>query len=201
MLTDEHIGEVRGLVPFGLARHIVGDLLAVDDEIVEVDAGDRTAVVVTRDERHAGMGALIGDVAQGDVANAATGRMAVLLVVAHAEVEEIAQADILDANVAEGDAVDEDIVAVVDGYAALIVYLPLVLLEDVDVVVDHVSDGLVLLDVAVESNHDGVGHVSPVYGVVYTDVAAAAMIVLSRAVDGGAVITGPTEDMIIIDMV
>ena len=128
MFADEHIGEVRGLVPFGFARHVVGDLLAVEDEVFKVDAGDGAAVVVTSDERHTGVRSLVGYVAKGDVADAAARCMAVFLVVAHAEVEEIAKADVLDADVAERESVDKNVVAVVDGDATLIVDLPLILL-------------------------------------------------------------------------
>ncbi len=55
MLPYETVEHVGGLVPFGLAGHVVADLLAVDDKVLETDVADPTVVVIAGDDAHVGL--------------------------------------------------------------------------------------------------------------------------------------------------
>lgn len=133
--------------------------------------------------------------------NAATGSVAILAVVAHAEVEEHALVDVVDADVAEGHVAHGDVVAVVDGDATLVINLLLALLKDVDVVVHHLLDDLIPLNVAMQANHDGMGHVGPIHGVCHADVVASAVVVLAGAIDGGAIVACATKHVVVAHVV
>lgn len=133
--------------------------------------------------------------------NAATGSVAILAVVAHAEVEEHALVDVVDADVAEGHVAHGDVVAVVDGDAPLVINLLLALLKDVDVVVHHLLDDLIPLNVAMQANHDGMGHVGPIHGVCHADVVASAVVVLAGAIDGGAIVACATKHVVVAHVV
>ena len=117
------IRHICGLVPLWLSRHIIRNHLAVDGEVLETDVLHLAALVVTGDDAHVRSFSGVGDVAQGDVLDATAWSRTVLLVEAYAHVEEHSLADIVDAEVLEGDALYQDVVAIVDADAALIVYL------------------------------------------------------------------------------
>ena len=58
------------------------------------------------------------------------------------------------------------------------------MVEYVHVLVYHVLDNLVAADVTMQSYHDGVCDVGPVYGVLDAYVAATALVAQTCAVDG-----------------
>ena len=195
------IRHICGLVPFWLSRHIIRNHLAVDGEVLETDVLHLAALVVTGDDAHVGSFSGVGDVAQGDILDASAWGRTVLLVEAYAHVEEHSLADVFDAEVLEGDALYQDVVAIVDADAALIVYLVLGMLQDVDVIVEHVGDVFVLWSLAVQAYHDRMSHVCPHHEILDGDVPATAVIVLAGTVDGGAVVAGTCKEMFLVDVV
>jgi hypothetical protein len=116
-------------------------------------------------------------------------------------IEEHALADVVDVEVLEGNALYQDVVAIVDADATLIVYLVFGVLQDVDVIVEHVGDVFVLWSLAVQAYHDRMSHVCPHHEILDGDVLATAMIVLAGAVDGGAIIAGAGKEMFLVDVV
>ena len=52
-----------------------------------------------------------------------------------------------------------------------------------------------------QSDHDGMGHIGPVDGIGDPDVAAAAVVAQTSAVDGGAVVAGAAEHVVVTDVV
>ena len=125
MVIHVDICHICRLIPFWLPGHIVRNHLAVDREVLEMDVLYHSALVVTGDDAHVRSFSSVGDVAQGDVLDATAWGRTVLLVEAYAHVEEHTLADIVDAEVLEGNALYQDVVAIVDADAALIVYLVL----------------------------------------------------------------------------
>ena len=126
MVVYVDIRHICGLVPFWLPLHIVRNHLAVDGEVLEMDVLYHSALVVTGYDAHIrSILACVGDVAQGDVLDATSWGRTVLLVEAYAHVEEHSLADVVDVEVLKGDAFYQDVVAIVDADAALIVYLVL----------------------------------------------------------------------------
>lgn len=59
MLSDEHIGEVRCLIPTGLARHLVVNLLTVDLQILKTDVVDAAVLIVAGQDGHPCMTAIV----------------------------------------------------------------------------------------------------------------------------------------------
>lgn len=55
MLAYEAVEHVRGLVPFGLTRHIVGNLLTIDDKVLKTDVANHAVVIVTGNDAHVGL--------------------------------------------------------------------------------------------------------------------------------------------------
>ena len=85
-----------------------------------------SALVVTGDDAHIrSILARVGDVAQGDVFDTSAWCRTIFLVEADADVEEHSLADVVDVEVLEGDAFYQDVVAIVDSDATLVVYLVL----------------------------------------------------------------------------
>ena len=125
MVVYVDIRHICRLVPFWLSRHVIRNHLAVDGEVLETNVLHFAALVVTGDDAHVRSFSSVGDVAQGDVLDATSWGRTVLLVEAYAHVEEHTLADIVDAEVLEGNALYQDVVAIVDADAALIVYLVL----------------------------------------------------------------------------
>ena len=125
MVVYVDIRHICRLVPFWLSRHVIRNHLAVDGEVLETNVLHFAALVVTGDDAHVRSFSSVGDVAQGDVLDTSAWCRTVLLVEAYAHVEEHTLADIVDAEVLEGNALYQDVVAIVDADAALIVYLVL----------------------------------------------------------------------------
>lgn len=200
MLAYEAVEHVRGLVPFGLARHVIADLLAVDDKVLEPDVADHTVVVVAGNDAHVGFCPCVADVSERDVFDASSRSCAVFAVEADTEVEEHAFADALDMDIVEEHVVDEDVVAVVDTNAALIVDLVLCVVEDVNVCIAYVRDLFLFFGLTVKSYHYGMGDIGPVDSVRDVDITARAMIALARAVDGGAVVARAGEEVVLTDV-
>lgn len=201
MVVHIDIRHVGSLVPLWLSRHIIRNHFTINREVLEEDVFHLAALVVTGDDAHVGSFSGIGDVAQGNILDASAWGRTVLLVEAYTHVEEHSLADVFDAEVLEGDALYQDVVAIVDADAALIVYLVLGMLQDVDVIIEHIADFLVLRRLAVQTYHDGVSYVCPHHEILDGDVPATAMIVLAGAVDGRAVVAGTCKEMLLVDVV
>ena len=184
MVVHVDFCHICGFVPLWLSRHIIRNHLAVDGEVLKADVLHLAALVVTGNDAHVRLLTGIGDIAEGDVLDATAWGRTVLLVEAYAHVEEHTLADIVDAEVLESNALYQDVVAIVDADAALIVYLVLGMLQDIDVIIEHVGDVLVLWSLAVQAYHDRMSHVCPHDEVLDGDVLATAMIVLAGAIDG-----------------
>ena len=197
MLAYEAVEHVRGLVPFGLTRHIVGNLLTIDDKVLEPDVADHTVVVVAGNDAHVGFCPCVGDVSERDVFDASSRSCAVFAVEADTEVEEHAFTDVLDVDVVEEHVMDEDVVAVVDTDAALIVDLVLCVVENVNVCISHVGDFFLFFGLTVESDHDGVSDVSPVDSISDVDIPAGAVVAFACAIDRGAVVARAGEEMML----
>lgn len=201
MVVHIDIRHVGSLVPLWLSRHIIRNHFTINREVLEADVFHLAALVVTGDDVHVGSFSGVGDVAQGDILDASAWGRTVLLVEANTHVEEHSLADVFDAEVLEGDALYQDVVAIVDADAALIVYLVLGMLQDIDVVIEHVGDVLVLWSLAVQAYHDRMSHVCPHDEILDGNVPATAMIVLAGAVDGRAVVAGTCKEMLLVDVV
>ena len=201
MVIHVDIRHICRLIPLWFSRHVIRNHLAVDGEVLETDVLHLAALVVTGDDTHVGSFSGIGDIAEGDVFDATAWCRTVLLVEAYAHVEEHTLADIVDAEVLEGNALYQDVVAIVDADAALIVYLVLGMLQDIDVIIEYVGDVLVLWSLAVQAYNDRMRHVCPHDEVLDGNVLATAMIVLAGAVDGGAVVAGTCKEMFLVDVV
>ena len=201
MVVHVDICHICGLVPLWLSRHIIRNHFTINREVLEADVFHLAALVVTGDDAHVGSFSGVGDVAQGDVLDATARGRTVLLVETYAHVEEHTLADMVDAEVLEGNALYQDVVAIVDADAALIVYLIFCVLQDVDVIIEHVGDVLVLWSLAVQAYHDRMSHVCPHHEVLDGNVPATAVIVLAGAVDGGTVVAGTCKEMLLIDVV
>ena len=113
MVVYVDIRHICSLVPFWLSRHVIRNHLAVDGEVLETDVLHLAALVVTGDDAHVGSFSGVGDVAQGDVLDATARGRTVLLVETYAHVEEHTLADMVDAEVLEGNALYQDVVAIV----------------------------------------------------------------------------------------
>ena len=84
------------------------------------------ALIVTGDDAHIrSILARVGDVAKSDVFDTSAWCRTIFLVEADADVEEHSLADVVDVEVLEGDAFYQDVVAIVDADATLVVYLVL----------------------------------------------------------------------------
>lgn len=195
MLADKEVGHVSRLIPFRLALHVVRDEPPVDGEVLESHVSHHVAVVVTSYDAYVGLLPGVADVAKRDVLYAAPRPVAVFAVEAHTEVHYHAAVDVLYVEIVEKDVTDKDVVAVVDGYAALIVHLLLALLKDVNVFVHHVAYLLVLRCLAVQPYHDGMRYIGPVDIVADSDVMARAVVLLSGAIYSGAVVACAREEM------
>lgn len=101
----------------------------------------------------------------------------------------------VDSKVLEANVLHRDVVAVVYAYATLIVYLVFCMFKYFDSVVQHVVNHFVLGSFAVQTYHDRMSHVSPHHKVLDSDVAATAMIILSGAIDSGAVVAGACKEL------
>lgn len=200
MLAYEAVEHVRGLVPFGLTRHIVGNLLTIDDKVLKTDVANHAVVIVTGNDAHVGFCPCVGDVSERDVFDASSRSCAVFAVEADTEVEEHAFADALDMDIVEEHVVDEDVVAVVDTNAALIVDLVLCVVEDVNVCIAYVRDLFLFFGLTVKADHDGVGDIGPVDGVGDVDITAGAVISLACAVDRGTVVARAGKEMALPDV-
>ena len=201
MVVHIDIRHVGSLIPLWLSRHIIRNHLAVDGEVLETDVLHLAALVVTGNDAHVRLLTGIGDIAEGDVLDASAWGRTVLLVEANAHVEEHSLADVFDAEILESNALYQDVVAIVDADAPLIVYLVLGMLQDVDVIVEHVGDVFVLRSLAVQAYHDRMSYVCPHDEVLDGDVLATAMIVLAGAIDGGTVVAGAGKEMFLVDVV
>lgn len=194
MLADEYAGHVAGLVPLGFAGHIVGDLHAVDHEVLECDVAYLAVLIVSGYDRHFIARAVVDHILEQHILHACAGGLAIFLVEEDADVEQLALAEILDADIVECYVLDQIVVATVDGEATLIIDLLLLMVEDVDVAVHEVLDGVgrsigaKLGGTAVETYHDGVGHVGPQGGVLHGDVPASAVEALAGGIHGVAVV-------------
>ena len=201
MVVHVDICHICGLVPLWLSRHIIRNHFTINREVLEADVFHLAALVVTGDDAHVGSFSGVGDVAQGDILDASAWGRTVLLVEAYTHIEEHALADVVDVEVLEGNALYQDVVAIVDADAALIVYLVFGVLQDVDVIIEHIADFLVLRRLAVQTYHDRVSYVCPHHEILDGDVPATAMIVLAGAVDGRAVVAGTGEEVLLVDVV
>ena len=201
MVVHIDIRHVGSLVPLWLARHIIRDNLSINRKVLKADVLHLAVLVVTGDDAHVRSFSGVGDIAEGDVLDATAWSRTVLLVEAYAHVEEHSLADVVDAEVLEGDALYQDVVAIVDADAALIVYLVLGMLQDVNVIIEHVGDVFVFWSLAVQAYHDRMSHVCPHYEILDGDVPATAVIFLAGAVDGRAVVAGTGEEMLLIHVV
>lgn len=101
----------------------------------------------------------------------------------------------VDSKVLEANVLHRDVVAVVYAYATLIVYLVFCMFKNFYAVVQHVVNHFVLGSFAVQTYHDRMSHVSPHHKVLDSDVAATAMIILSGAIDSGAVVAGACKEL------
>ena len=126
MVVHVDICHICRLIPFWLPGHIVRNHLAVDGEVLEMDVLYHSALVVTGYDAHIrSILARVGDVAKSDVFDTSAWCRTIFLVEADADVEEHSLADVVDVEVLEGDAFYQDVVAIVDADAALIVNLVL----------------------------------------------------------------------------
>ena len=201
MVIHVDIRHVGSLIPFGLARHIIRDDLPVDGEVLKTNVLHFSAWVITSYDAHVWLFASISDVAKRDVLDASAWGGAILLVEANSNIEEHALADVLYVEVLEGDVLYQDVVAIIDADAPLVVYLVLGMFQDVDSIIDHVGDFLILWGFAMKTDHDRVSNVCPIHTVLDGDVLATAMIVLAGAIDGGAVVAGTSEEVLLVDVV
>jgi len=195
VLADEDARHVGGLVPAGLF-HVIGDVRAIDDEILESDILDGAAVIIADDLRDLGVRAGVRDIAKGDILDAATGRGIVLAIEEDAEIEDLALPDVLDADIVEEDIADEIAVPRIESETALVIELRLRLIENVQVAEGEILDGLGLLGIAMRADEDGMGDIGPEGGVPHGDVFCAAAIAATRGVDSDAVIRVAIEDAI-----
>ena len=126
MVIHVDICHICRLIPFWLSCHIIRNHLAVDREVLEAYVFYLAALVVTSYDAHIrSILARIGNVAKSDVLDTSAWCRTIFLVEADADVEEHSLADVVDAEVLEGNALYQDVVAIVDADAALIVYLVL----------------------------------------------------------------------------
>ena len=126
MVIHVDICHICRLIPFWLSCHIIRNHLAVDREVLEVYVFYLAALVVTSYDAHIrSILARIGNVAKSDVLDTSAWCRTIFLVEADADVEEHSLADVVDVEVLKGNALYQDVVAIVDADAALIVYLVL----------------------------------------------------------------------------
>ena len=123
MVVHVDVRHVGGLVPLWLSWHVVCNHLSIDGEVLEADVLHHATLVISSDDAHVWHLARIGDIAQGDVLNATARSGAILLVEANSHVDNHALSDVVDMEVLEGNALHQDVVAIVDADAALIVFL------------------------------------------------------------------------------
>ena len=167
MLAYEEIAQVAGFIPFRFARHIVGDFHAVDGEILEGDIRHHSGVVITGDYRSRGIFTVVGHIAEKDIIDGKTGCLAIFLIEENADIYKLAAADVFDTDIVESDVLYNIVVAAADAEDALIVFLKLILVENVEVTVGYISDSVrrcVRSDfcgAAVETDHDRMGDISP----------------------------------------
>lgn len=142
MFTYEDSCHVAGLVPFGLAGHVIGDPYTVDNEIVERDIAYLAILVVAGDDRHLLAGAIVCYILEEDIVDTCAGGGAVFLVEEYAYVEQLPLAEILDTYVVEGYVAHHIVVAAAYAEASLIVDLLFGMVEYVDVAVGYVAYGV-----------------------------------------------------------
>ncbi len=129
--------------------------------------------------------------------NAATRRKAVLLIVENAYVHQAAEAEILDADIVENKIADKVLIAAVYGETPLIVELPLLMVENVDISVSYILDSVRLFDIAVYAYHDGVCHIGPQRGIFHKNVLAAAFETHTGGIYGGTVVAVAAEHAVV----
>ena len=195
MIVDVDVSHVGSLIPTWFAWHIVRNKFAVDCEVLKSDVLNHSALVVTGNDTHIGSRATVGYIAQRDVLDASSWGRAILLVVAHTDVEEHYTTYVVDVEVLECNVLHRNIIAVVYAYTTLIVYLIFCMFKNLDAVVQHIVNHFVLRSFAVQTYHDRVSHVSPHHKVLDSDIAATAMIFLASAIDSRAVVTGACKEL------
>ena len=117
MVVHVDVRHVGGLVPLWLSWHIVCNHLSIDGEVLKADVLYLATLVITSDDTHVRLLTGIGDIAQGDVLDATARSGAILLVEANSHVDNHALADVVDMEVLEGNALHQDVVAIVDADA------------------------------------------------------------------------------------
>mgnify|MGYP003505507218 FL=1 len=80
--------KIRGFIPLRLSGHLIVDVASVDLETLEKDVLYLALLVVAVDDGHVGLLAIVADVAEGNVFDTTTGSRAVLVVVAHSDLEQ-----------------------------------------------------------------------------------------------------------------
>ena len=80
MVPHKKASHVCCLIPFGFAWHIIRYTCAVDDKVLEGNSPHFALFVETGDDRMFGRTACVGKVTEGDVLDAETRLLAILLV-------------------------------------------------------------------------------------------------------------------------
>ena len=201
MFADEEMRHIPCLVPFRFAGHVVVNHFSVDTEVFEADVLYFPLFVVAGNDGEFGVRPVVGDVFEEDVFDSPARCCAIFLVEADTQGDQLALTEVFDADIFKTHVADKVVVAGIDGHAALIIYLFLFLIQDVDVRIAYVFYHVAIGHVAMQPDKDRMCHVCPKCGVLHGDVPAAARETFAGGIYRGAVIRCAAEDAIVMHVV
>jgi len=197
MRSYVHGYKVGSLVPIRFSGHVIVDGATVDLEPLEGDVLHLAFLVVTIDDGHVGLLAVVAYMAKGDVLNSTTRRGTVFGVVAHLDMEQAPLMDILDADIVEKHIFHVVIVAAVDGHAALVVNLWFALTDNIDILIHEPYDAVGLGRIAMQTDKDGVCHIGPQRRVAHPYVVHRTGETLAGGIGRSAIIRAAAEDTVV----
>lgn len=133
--TCVSVSKVGGFIPFGLVFHIIGNETAVYSQILERDIAYGMLRAVSFHDAEVGQRSVVTDIAESNIFNETAGSGAVFLIPCGTDIKELTIADLLNTDVLEKHVAHHIQVAAAYCHAALIVYLILVLLKNVDITI------------------------------------------------------------------
>ena len=131
---------------------------------------------------------VVRDIAEGNIVYASARSLAIFVIEADLQVDELTLAEILDTDILEQDIPHEDVVSAIDGHTSLIINLFFAMVKNVDVFVNKILDDFIPGYVTVEPDHYRMCHIGPEGGVLHCDIAASALVPKPCCIDSGAIV-------------
>jgi len=207
VFADKDASHVAGLVPLGLARHIVGYAHSVDNQIIERDAAHPAHRIVAYDKRNFRTVSIVRHIFEKNIADTSARRRTILLNHSNTDVEKTTDADIINTDIVECDVLNKVIVSTHYSKTPLTIELTFLMVEDIDIAIQQTGDSIgsgvkaKLRSTAVQAYINRVCNIGPKSGVFHHNVAAASVKSLSCGIDRVAVVAIAAEHTVVAHIV